>query len=323
MNSNASHVATSQCSVAKLKEDIRKIKRQLNATILAHYYQESDIQDVADFVGDSYGLALTAQETDAEIIVFAGVKFMAETAKILNPSTTVLLPDMQAGCSLSESCPAEEYAQFRATLHDHVAITYINSSAEVKALSDIICTSSNAEKIVRSIPTDVPILFAPDKHLGEYLRKRTGRKITLWEGECVVHTAFSAEKLYALRNRYPDAKLVAHPECESYMLDQADFIGSATAMTEYVQKAPFKIFIIATEEGVLKQMRLRSPDKIFIPAPAAEDNECACSVCDYMKVNTLQKLYDCMLNRAPEVEISESIMRRAIIPLQRMIRMSV
>ncbi len=312
----------SQDSTALLKREIGIAKRKLNAVILAHYYQESDIQDVADYVGDSYGLAVKAQETTADVIVFAGVKFMAETAKILNPNKTVLLPDMQAGCSLSESCPADTFSQYRAKLHDHIAITYINSSAEVKALSDIICTSSNAEKIVRSIPSDLPILFAPDKHLGEYLRKQTGRNITLWEGECVVHTAFSAEKLNTLRNRYPDARLVAHPECETYMLNQADFVGSTTAMVEYVQKAPFKLFVIATEEGVLKQMRLRAPDKVFIPAPAVEDNECACSMCDYMKVNTLQKLYDCMANRSPEIQIAESIMRQAAIPLHRMIRLS-
>lgn len=306
----------------ELKKSIEALKHQLNAVVLAHYYQDGHIQDVADFVGDSYGLAIKAQETTADVIVFAGVRFMAETAKILNPDKIVLLPDMQAGCSLSDSCPTDAFAQFRANLHDHVAITYINSSAEVKAISDIICTSANAEKIVRSIPVDVPILFAPDRHLGEYLVKRTGRDIKLWDGECSVHMAFSADKLKVLRCNHPNAKLVAHPESGTFILDQADFIGSTTAMIEWVVSTPYGEYIIATEAGVLKQMMMRAPDKVIIPAPAVEDNECACSLCGFMKINTLQKLHDCMVNRTPEILLPESIMRQAAIPLQRMIRMT-
>jgi quinolinate synthase len=305
---------------ANLEEEVRRLKSDLNAVLLAHYYQESEIQDIADFVGDSLELSRRAATTEADVIVFAGVHFMAETAKILNPQKQVLIPDLQAGCSLADSCPAPLFKQFREQHPDHVAITYINCSAEVKALSDIICTSSNAEKIIRQIPEHKPIIFAPDRNLGGYLIKKTGRKMLLWQGACIVHETFSNRKLLRLRHEYPDAKLIAHPECEEVILDAADFIGSTSGLLRYVQSSPEKEFIVATEAGIIHQMEKSCPGKTFIPAPPEES--CACNECPYMKLNTMEKLYLCMKNRSPELTLDEDLIRRALVPIERMMQMS-
>ena len=305
---------------ANLEEEVRRLKSDLNAVLLAHYYQESEIQDIADFVGDSLELSRRAATTEADVIVFAGVHFMAETAKILNPQKQVLIPDLQAGCSLADSCPAPLFKQFREQHPDHVAITYINCSAEVKALSDIICTSSNAEKIIRQIPEHKPIIFAPDRNLGGYLIKKTGRKMLLWQGACIVHETFSNRKLLRLRHEYPDAKLIAHPECEEVILDAADFIGSTSGLLRYVQSSPEKEFIVATEAGIIHQMEKSCPGKAFIPAPPEEN--CACNECPYMKLNTMEKLYLCMKNRSPELTLDEDLIRRALVPIERMMQMS-
>jgi quinolinate synthase len=302
------------------EKEILRLKEELNAVILAHYYQESEIQDLADFVGDSLELSRRAAATSADVIVFAGVHFMAETAKILSPSKTVLLPDLNAGCSLAEGCPADAFKAFREAHPDHVAITYINCSAEVKALSDIICTSSNAEKIVRQIPEETPILFSPDKNLGAYLVKKTGRPLLLWNGSCVVHETFSERKVAALQVEHPEAKLIAHPECEAALLEHAVFIGSTSALLSYVEKSPDREFIIATESGILHQMEKRCPEKIFIPAPPVAN--CACNECPYMKLNTLEKLYLCMKNRSPEIIMEESLRERAERAIKRMMEMS-
>ncbi|HXG00091.1 MAG TPA: quinolinate synthase NadA [Bacteroidota bacterium] len=296
------------------------MKKEMNAVLLAHYYQEGDIQDVADFVGDSLELARRAAETKADVIVFAGVHFMAETAKILNPTKQVLLPDLNAGCSLAEGCPAPAFRAFRAAHPHHVSITYINCSAEVKAASDIICTSSNAEKIIRQIPPDKPILFAPDKNLGKYLIKKTGRDMLLWEGSCIVHEVFSLRKIMQLQVEHPDAELIAHPECEEPILQRAHFIGSTSMLLKYVQTSPSKKFIVATESGILHQMRKLAPGKELIPAPP--DTNCACNDCPYMKLNTMEKLYLCMKNRSPEITLDPEIMQKALIPIQRMLAMS-
>ena len=303
-----------------LEEEISRLKDELHAVILAHYYQESDIQDLADFVGDSLELSRRAAATDADYIVFAGVHFMAETAKILNPTKPVLVPDLRAGCSLAESCPAPQFKDFRKRHPDHFAVTYINCSAEVKALSDIICTSSNAEKIVRQIPAKTPILFAPDRNLGKYVMKKTGRQMLLWQGACIVHETFSERNIWRLRQLHPDAKLIAHPECEEVILDHADFIGSTSGLLRYVQESGDRKFIVATEAGILHQMQKRCPDKVFIPAPP--ESGCACNECPHMKLNTLEKLYLCMKRRAPEVDVPEEIRRRALIPIERMMAMS-
>jgi quinolinate synthase len=303
-----------------LEEEILRLKQELNAIILAHYYQESEIQDIADFVGDSLELSRRAASTDAYVIVFAGVHFMAETAKILNPKKTVLIPDLNAGCSLAEGCPAPLFKQFVEQHPDHTVITYINSSAEVKALSDIICTSSSAEKIIRQIPLDKPIIFAPDRNLGKYLIKKTGRDMLLWQGVCIVHETFSDRKILQLKFRYPHAKLIAHPECEEVVLNQADFIGSTSALLKYVQESPDNEFIIATEIGIIHQMQKHCPDKVFIPAPPEES--CACNQCPYMKLHTMEKLYLCMKNRSPEITLDETIRKRALVPIQRMLEMS-
>jgi len=303
-----------------LEEEILRLKHEMNAVLLAHYYQHSEIQDIADFVGDSLELSRRAATTDADVIVFAGVHFMAETAKILNPNKTVLIPDEKAGCSLAEGCPAPLFKVFREQHPDHIAITYINCTAEVKALSDIICTSSNAEKIIRQIPEDKPILFAPDRNLGKYLIKKTGRDMLLWQGTCIVHETFSDRKIHQLRFEHPNAKLIAHPECEEVILNQADFIGSTSALLKYVQQSSGREFIVATEVGILHQMQKHCPDKVFIPAPP--DSNCACNECPHMKLNTMEKLYLCMKNRAPEIVLNEEIARRALVPIQRMMEMS-
>ncbi len=303
-----------------LEREIFRLKDELHAVILAHYYQESEIQDLADFVGDSLGLARRAAATDAEVIVFAGVHFMAETAKILNPGKLVLIPDMRAGCSLAESCPAPLFKAFRERHPDHVAVTYINCTAEVKALSDIICTSSNAEKIIRQIPEGKPILFAPDRNLGKYVMKKTGRTMLLWQGVCIVHETFSERKIWRLRQQHPDAKLIAHPECEEIVLDHADFIGSTSSLLRYVQESGDTKFIVATEVGILHQMQKKCPEKVFIPAPP--ESGCSCNECPHMKLNTLEKLYLCMKNRRPEVLVPEETRLKALLPIERMMAMS-
>jgi quinolinate synthase len=303
-----------------IEGEILKLKKRLNAVILAHYYQESEIQDLADFVGDSLELSRRAAATDADVIVFAGVHFMAETAKILNPRKQVLLPDVNAGCSLAEGCPAPMFRAFREQHPNHVAISYINCSAEVKALSDIICTSSNAEKIIRQIPEEKPILFAPDRNLGKYLQKKTGRAMLLWQGSCVVHETFSAKKILHLKMEHPDAKIIAHPECEEVILDQADFIGSTSGLLRYVQQSTDREFIVTTEVGIIHQMEKACPRKHFIPAPPEEN--CSCNQCPYMKLNTMEKLYLCMKNRAPEITMDEDLRQLALIPIQRMLEMS-
>lgn len=305
-----------------LKERILDLKKEKNAVILAHYYQESEIQDIADCVGDSLGLSQVAVDVQADIILFAGVHFMAETAKILNPSKKVILPDLKAGCSLAESCPPEDFKKFTQAHPDHVVITYVNCSAEVKALTDIVVTSSNAVKIVNSIPLDKPIIFAPDKNLGKYVMEQTGRDMLLWDGSCVVHEAFSLDKLLALYKENPDAKIIAHPESETHILKTAAYIGSTAGMIQFVKTDPNHKFIVATEAGILHKMKQEVPDKILIPAPAKENNTCACSECGYMKMNTLQKVYDCLLHETPEIFISEDIMKKALLPIERMLELS-
>src|ERR1700733_14175956 len=280
--------------------EIDRLKKEKNAVVLAHYYQDADIQDVADYIGDSLGLAQQAEKTTADLIVFAGVHFMAETAKILNPGKKVVLPDLRAGCSLADSAPGYLFKAFREKHPDHLVISYINCSAEVKALSDIICTSSNAEKIVESIPKDQKIIFAPDRNLGAYLVKKTGRDMLLWDGACMVHEIFSLEKITRLKVRYPEAKLIAHPECEEPILRLADFIGSTTALLKYSQSDASQEFIVATETGILHQMQKENPTKTFIPAPPTTN--CACNDCPYMKLNTLEKLYLCMEYELPEIK---------------------
>ena len=300
--------------------EIEKLKKQKNAIVLAHYYQEPDIQDVADFIGDSLGLAQQAEKTTADIIVFAGVHFMAETAKILNPTKKVLLPDLKAGCSLSDSAPPALFKLFKDKYPDHLVITYVNCSAGMKALSDIICTSSNAEKIIESLPKDQKIIFAPDKNLGAYLNKVTGRNMVLWNGACMVHEIFSLEKITKLKIRHPNAKVIAHPECEDAVLRVADYIGSTTALLKYSVDNAAKEFIVVTETGILHQMQKNSPHKTFIPAPP--NNSCACNDCPHMKLNTLEKLFLCMEYETPEIIMEESIIVAAKRPIERMLAIS-
>jgi quinolinate synthase len=305
-----------------LKSQIKILKKEKNAVILAHYYQEHEIQEIADFVGDSLALAQKAATTNADIIVFAGVHFMGETAKIINPTKKVIIPDMQASCSLAESCPPDLFKKFLAEHPKHKVVTYINCSAEIKALSDIVCTSSNAEKIINSFPKDQPIIFAPDKNLGHYLKKKTGRDLLLWDGVCIVHEAFSLEKIIKLHNEYPNAKFIAHPESAPEILKIAAYIGSTSGIINYVKESPEKEFIVATEAGILYQMQLDVPGKTLIPAPIEEDNACACSECAFMKLNTLEKLYLCLRDESNEIIVSEEIMKKAIIPIQRMLKLS-
>jgi len=300
--------------------EIEKLKKEKNAVVLAHYYQEPDIQDVADYIGDSLGLAQNAATTNADIIVFAGVHFMAETAKILNPGKKVLLPDLKAGCSLSDSAPPPLFKAFRDKYPDHIVITYINCSAGMKALSDIICTSSNAQKIVESLPADQPIIFAPDKNLGAYINKKTGRNMLLWNGACMVHEIFSLQKITKLKIRHPNAKLIAHPECEEPVLALADYIGSTTGLLKFSQVDASQEFIVATEAGILHQMQKASPTKTFIPAPP--ENSCACNDCPYMKLNTLEKLYLCLKYETPEITMDEEIRLLAKRPIDRMLEIS-
>ena len=300
---------------------IQKLKEEKNAVILAHYYQEESIQEVADYLGDSLYLAQQASKINNDIIVLAGVHFMAETAKIINPLKKVLIPDLKAGCSLADSCPPGDFATFKAKYPSAIVISYINCSAEIKTLSDIVCTSSNAKKIVESIPRDKEIIFAPDKNLGAYLNKETNRNMILWDGSCVVHEAFSFEKIVSLIKLHPKAKFIAHPESESPVLDIAHYIGSTSALLNFVQKDKTKEYIVATEVGILHEMQKCCPEKKFIPAPV-EDDTCACSECGFMKLNTLEKLYRCLLEESPEIKMNKKLMDAARIPIERMFELS-
>lgn len=303
-----------------LFEEIEKLKKEKNAIILAHYYQDPDIQDIADYIGDSLGLSQQAAKTSADVIVFAGVHFMAETAKILSPQKSVLLPDLKAGCSLADSCPPHLFKKFKEKYPDHLVITYVNCTAELKALSDIVCTSSNAVAIVENIPPDQPIIFGPDKNLGRYVEQKTGRKMVLWNGACMVHEIFSREKITKLKERHPFAKFIAHPECEDAVLAMADYVGSTTGLLNYTINDPTKEFIIATEAGIIHQMQKDNPEKVFIPAPP--NNNCACNDCPHMKRNTLEKLYLCMKNGYPEITVPAEIIVKAIKPIERMLAIS-
>jgi len=327
------HVDTAKANLAKtgfldldinpaldLFLEIERLKKEKNAIILAHYYQEPDIQDVADYIGDSLGLAQQAEKTKADIIVFAGVHFMAETAKILNPEKKVIIPDLKAGCSLSDSCPPALFKQFKDQHPDHKVVSYINCSAGIKALSDVICTSSNAKIIVESFPKEQPLIFAPDKNLGAYINKVTGRNMLLWNGACMVHEIFSLEKINQLKLRHPEAKMIAHPECEEAVLKVADYIGSTTQLLKFTQTDPSNSFIVATETGILHQMMKDSPHKTFIPAPP--DNACACNDCPHMKLNTLEKLYLCMQYELPEITMDETLRLAAKKPIQKMLEIS-
>jgi len=305
-----------------LIEEINMLRSKKNAVIIAHYYQDPEIQDLADYVGDSLGLSQQAAQTEASIIVFAGVHFMAETAKILNPEKKVLIPDLFASCSLAESSPADQFQKFISANPDHKVITYINCSAEIKAMSDIICTSSNAEKIIRSVPENQPIIFAPDKNLGTFLIKKTGRELLLWDGACIVHEAFALDKILQICREHPNAKFIAHPESETHILDIASYVGSTSGMINFVKNDEAKEYIIATEAGILHQMQREVPNKSLIPAPAKEDNTCACSECAFMKLNTLKKLYLCLKYELPEITIPEDIRIKALKPIQRMLDIS-
>jgi quinolinate synthase len=303
-----------------LFEEIKKLKKEKNMVLLAHYYQDSEIQDLADYIGDSLGLAQQAASTKADIIVFAGVHFMAETAKMLNPDKKVLLPDLKAGCSLADSCPAPVFARFKEKYPDHVVVSYINCTADLKVLTDICCTSTNARQIIDSIPAEQPIIFAPDKNLGAYLKKVSGRDMVLWDGACMVHEIFSKEKIVKLKERHPKALLIAHPECEAHILEIADYIGSTTALLNYSIKSPAKEFIVATEAGILHQMEKACPEKTFIPAPP--NNNCACNECPHMKRNTLEKLYLCMKYELPEIHLSKDIIEKGRVCIDRMLDIS-
>jgi quinolinate synthase len=303
-----------------LFSEINKLKKEKNAIILAHYYQDADIQDIADYIGDSLGLSQVAAKTNADMIVFAGVHFMAETAKILSPNKKVLLPDLNAGCSLADSCPAEKFNSFKKLYPHHLVISYINCSAELKTLTDIVCTSTNAIQIVESLPIDQKIIFAPDKNLGAYINKKTGRNMLLWDGACMVHEIFSKEKIIQLKNHHPNALLLAHPECESNLLDIADYIGSTTGILTYATNSNAKEFIVATEAGIIHQMQKANPNKSFIPAPP--NNSCACNDCPHMKLNTLEKLYNCLKFEVPEIVLSDALIENAKRPILRMLELS-
>lgn len=305
----------------KLVEEINRLKKEKNAVILSHFYVEGELQDIADYVGDSLGLAQAAANTDADMIVFVGVHFMAETAKIINPNKKVILPDLKAGCSLAESAPADKFAEFIAKYPDHKVVTYINATAALKTMSDIVCTSANAKQIVDSFPKDQKLIFAPDKNLGNYINSITGRDMVLWDGACMVHEQYSVDKIIELMDEHPDAEFIAHPECEKPVLLLAKFIGSTTALLNYVQKNASKKFIVATESGILHQMTKACPEKIFIPAPSA-DSTCACNDCSYMKLNSLQKLYMCLKHELPEIILPNEVIEKAKIPILRMLEIS-
>ena len=299
---------------------INKLKKEKNAVILAHYYQDSDIQDIADYIGDSLGLSQQAEKTNADMIVFAGVHFMAETAKILSPNKKVVLPDLKAGCSLADSCKPSDFKLFKAKYPDHLVISYVNCSAEIKALTDIVCTSANAVQIVNSLAKDQKIIFAPDKNLGAYVNKITGRNMLLWNGACMVHEVFSLEKINKIKVSNPNALLLAHPECEEAILNSADFIGSTTALLNYSKTSECTEFIVATESGILHQMILASPNKTFIPAPPIAN--CACNDCPHMKLNTLEKIYNCLKYESPEIILSDDLLNNAKKPIIEMLRLS-
>jgi quinolinate synthase len=307
-------------SDAELRERVLLLKKQKNAILLAHYYQVPEIQDIADYVGDSLGLSQQAAETNADLIVFAGVHFMAETAKILNPGTRVVLPDLKAGCSLADSCPKDQFTEFKLKYPEHVVISYINCSADIKTLSDVICTSGNAVQIVESFSKNQKIIFAPDKNLGGYINKITGRNMVLWDGTCEVHDVLSTEAIIKLKIENPEAQLIAHPECKAVVLELADFIGSTTAMLNYTVKSDAKKFIVATETGILHQMKKNSPGKEFLIVPT--DETCSCNDCPYMKMNTLEKLYLCLKNEKPEIILSKEVMDQAIKPIRKMLDIS-
>ncbi|MCP9836758.1 quinolinate synthase NadA [Cyanobium sp. N.Huapi 1H5] len=304
----------------ELAAAIESLKTERNAIILAHYYQDDTIQDCADFIGDSLELSRRAASTDAEVIVFCGVHFMAETAKILNPGRTVLLPDLEAGCSLADACPADAFADFRQRHPDHLVVSYINCSAAVKAQSDLICTSSNAVHLVQQLPADRPILFAPDQNLGRWVARQSGRELTLWPGSCIVHETFSEQALLRLRQEHPEAEVIAHPECQQHLLDLADFIGSTSKLLQRTQTSAAPSFIVLTEPGILHQMRRRAPEKTFHEVPGADG--CSCNACPYMRLNTLEKLWQCLHTMAPAIELDEEIRQRALVPIERMLAMS-
>jgi len=305
-----------------LIEEIARLKKEKNAVILAHYYQQEEIQDIADFIGDSLGLAQEAAKTNADVILFAGVHFMGETAKILNPTKKVIIPDLNAGCSLADSAPTDKFKAFLKQYPNHTVISYINCSAEIKALSDIICTSSNAVKIVDSLPKDEKIIFAPDINLGKYVAKKTGRNLVLWDGACEVHVEISVDKLKFLQGKYPNAELIAHPECQESILDEADFVGSTTALLKHVEESNVQEFIVATEVGIIHKMKQAVPHKKLIPAPAVTNNTCACSECPYMKLNTLEKIHASLVHLQPEIFVEESIRLKALKSVNRMLELS-
>jgi len=303
-------------------QEILRLKQEKNAIILAHYYQNEEIQQIADFIGDSLELSKKAQNTNADIIVFAGVHFMAETAKILNPDKKVLLPDYEAGCSLADGCDPIDFKAFKNQYPDHVVVTYINCSAEIKAMSDLVCTSANAKKIIGSIPSDKSIIFAPDQNLGSYLQKETNRELVLWKGSCVVHEAFSLDKLIKIYTKNPTAKIAAHPESESHILKVAHYIGSTSGIINFIKTDPATVFIVATEAGILHELSKAVPEKTLIPAPSTEENSCACSECAYMKINTLEKLYKCLKYENPEIKIKEPLRIDALKPIEKMLALS-
>ncbi|MFM8545469.1 MAG: quinolinate synthase NadA [Vulcanococcus sp.] len=305
---------------AELPAAIDALRRERNAVILAHYYQEPEIQDIADFIGDSLELSRKAAATDAAVIVFCGVHFMAETAKILSPDKTVLLPDLEAGCTLADACPADAFAAFRAEHPEHLVVSYINCSAAVKAQSDLICTSSNAVDLVQQLPADRPILFAPDQNLGRWVQRQSGRPLTLWPGSCIGHETFSEQALLQLKLEHPDAEVLAHPECQQHLLDQADFIGSTSKLLQRAEASPAEAFIVLTEPGILHQMRKAVPQKAFHEVPGADG--CSCNACPYMRLNTLEKLWRCLHTMAPAIELDEATRLRALEPIQRMLAMS-
>ncbi len=304
-----------------LEAEIHRLKKEMNAVILAHYYQESDIQDLADFIGDSLQLAQIAKSTEADVIVFCGVHFMAETAKMLSPQKMVLLPDLAAGCSLADTCPPEAFANFKAKYPNHTVVTYVNSSAAIKTMTDICCTSSNAKKVIESIPADQPIIFAPDKNLGAYLMKETGRNMVLWQGSCMVHEIFSERKLMQLKAKHPKAQIIAHPECEERILNHAHFIGSTAALLNHVKTDSCTEFIVVTEEGIIHQMQAACKTKLFIPAPP-DDDTCACNQCPHMRLNTVEKLYLAMRDRTPEIHLSDETIRDGVRCIDRMLELS-
>ena len=318
--SKLGYISTPVCKSIDLPKAIKKLKKEKNAVLLAHFYQDPSIQELADYLGDSLYLAQQAAKVEADVIVFAGVHFMAETAKIINPSKKVLLPDLKAGCSLADSCPPDNFAEFIKQHPNAIVVTYINCSAEIKALSHIVCTSSNAVKVIESIPKEREIIFAPDKNLGRYLIKETGREMILWDGSCIVHEAFSFEKIVTLSKENPDAKFIAHPESESPILDVAHYVGSTSGLLRYVQEDKSTSYIVATESGILHEMQKRCPEKTFIPAPV-EDDTCACSECAFMKLNTLEKLYTCLLYELPEIQLDAQLMTKARKPIERMLNL--